>query len=703
MGSASANRWWPWLAVVAWAVLAWVGYNAAHRAVWSPGAMFLAGTGWLLVLLLAARTAVSQLFGPVFAFEVLRLGRKRWTLVVRCLYVLALCGLLAISYLAWYESIDRRISTTDGRIPAGELSKFAAIFFFEFIVVQFIALGLVTPAYVAGCIADEKERKTLEFLLATDLQNREIVFGKLAARVGTVLMLVLAGVPILGFLQLFGGIDPELLLTGTAASVITVLGFSAVGIYFSATMRKPRDAIAFTYLSLILYLIGSFVFAMFVRTTLAFFAPTWITQTIFGYTFDLTQISDAIASGNLVYQAAFVAQSMAGMGGTSVRDAAYDALGSYAAFWAIAGTGLVLLAMARLRSSALAEPRFGTVTRKGNRVARAKPAVGDSPMVWKEVFAEPRSRTGCLGRLVVIGTVGFVFLFPAGILFSQFGDVFMIRLGLIFPDLHDWLPPFWFYTNGASVAQRWDRVADAMNAWVRGATGVLGTLLMLAAAVRGAGSVTGEMEKDTWISLTSSPLSAWEIVFGKWCGTVAGLRRGYWALFAVWATALACGGFRPYMLPVVALATAFYVSIFAWLGIWCSVTARTSLIATVRAVLLGVTVIGGFWVVTAFCCILPLETMDRTVFRSIEPFLSGLLGATPPIVIGWLPWSHDENHEYGPFGWRETMFGPYLPIFGAMVWLAFGFLLAYRSHAGLSKLANRRKSYRRKIRQHGYE
>ena len=45
-----------------------------------------------------------------------------------------------------------------------------------------------------------KERKTLEFLFATDLKNREIIFGKLAARILTLLMYVVAGLPVLTLL-----------------------------------------------------------------------------------------------------------------------------------------------------------------------------------------------------------------------------------------------------------------------------------------------------------------------------------------------------------------------------------------------------------------------------------------------------------------------------------------------------------------------
>ena len=112
---------------------------------------------------------------------------------------------------------------------------------------------------MAGAIADEKERRTLEFLLATDLRDREILFGKLASRVGSLLLFLLAGLPILGLMQFFGGIDPDLVLAGFAATFATVLSLAAVGIAASVLSRKVRDAIALTYLVAIAYVLVSFI------------------------------------------------------------------------------------------------------------------------------------------------------------------------------------------------------------------------------------------------------------------------------------------------------------------------------------------------------------------------------------------------------------------------------------------------------------
>src|SRR5262249_46391325 len=113
---------------------------------------------------------------------------------------------------------------------------------------------LLTPAYVAGSIAEEKERRTIEFILATDLRNREIVLSKLGSRLANLTLFLLTGLPILSFMQFLGGIDPNLVLAGFAVTGLTMLGIGGVGILYSTWLKRPRDAIALTYLFVIVYL-----------------------------------------------------------------------------------------------------------------------------------------------------------------------------------------------------------------------------------------------------------------------------------------------------------------------------------------------------------------------------------------------------------------------------------------------------------------
>ena len=125
---------------------------------------------------------------------------------------------------------------------------FAASFVFTFLALQVLALAVLTPAYTAGALAEEKDRGTLEFLLATDLRNREIVLSKLGARLANLLLFVLTGLPILSILQFLGGVDPNLVLAGFAATFLTMAGLGGLSVFTSIYFKKPRDAIAVAYL-----------------------------------------------------------------------------------------------------------------------------------------------------------------------------------------------------------------------------------------------------------------------------------------------------------------------------------------------------------------------------------------------------------------------------------------------------------------------
>src|SRR5208282_4105240 len=95
---------------------------------------------------------------------------------------------------------------------------------------------------------------TMEFLLATDLRNREIVLSKFGSRVANLTLFILTGLPIISFIQFVGGVDPTLVLTGFAATAMTMLGLAGVSILNSVLFKRPRDAIAITYFYLIGYL-----------------------------------------------------------------------------------------------------------------------------------------------------------------------------------------------------------------------------------------------------------------------------------------------------------------------------------------------------------------------------------------------------------------------------------------------------------------
>ncbi len=685
-------RTWPWLATAAW-FAGLVALGSAGQALdWSPGRALAAALAWAAVPALLFRTAVRNMFGPVFVYEVVRLGRRRSTIIWRLLYVLGMLAVLALMYFSWLET---RSGGRGGTVSPVKLAEFATSFFYVFQVLQYLAVVVLTPAYVAGCIADEKERKTLEFLLATDLSGHEIVFGKLAARVMTLLMYVLAGLPVVAFLQLFGGIDPDLLLAGTAATVGTVLGLSAVAIFFSVSVKKPRDAIAMTYLAVAAYAVGS---AALGGVTQALARTPYLGAfAVAGQTVEWVAVCEAlrdgfdwVASGNVLYAGLLYLETSRG----AVTPVGISGvLLKFGVFWGVTGVALLAYSVTRLRAIALRQS-YGTAhvvrrDRQGRAVGgwAGRPAVGDDAMLWKEVFAEGSGRTGCVAVGMFVATAVLVFLAPFVAFVAMFAGYVPVLVAVF--DLSYESEPF---------ALRLREFAGFLNVWVRVATGVLSALLMLGAAVRGAGAVSGERDRDTWVSLVATPLTVGEMLRGKFLGVVLGMRRLTTTLLLVWALALVFGAVEPTMVAASALFLAVYISAFAWLGLFCSVTSRNSMVATVRAVLAAAFFVGGYLIVGQICCCLPFVLVAGPTNLGGSGGIDGLasaglvvLGMVPPLVMGWLPMHNldGDRDSLGIFNGRTASIGEFAPVVGLVLWAGFGLLLAALSSARFAALSNR--------------
>ena len=125
------------------------------------------------------------------------------------------------------------------------MTAFAETFFHVFLFCQLIALTIVTPVFAGGSITEEKDRGTLSFLQTSLLSNREIVMGKLAARVVFVLGLALTGLPVLAITLLFGGVDPDLLITSFAAAVMSTVSLAAFS-FWQATRHDTLKAVLFS-------------------------------------------------------------------------------------------------------------------------------------------------------------------------------------------------------------------------------------------------------------------------------------------------------------------------------------------------------------------------------------------------------------------------------------------------------------------------
>jgi hypothetical protein len=343
------------------------------------------------------RALRSWWVGPVLPFDLARAARRPRFVVVRTLYALFIA--LALGWLFVTTSARHQ-----WQVPSDQAARFAGNFFHAFLVLQFAALALLTPAYTAGAIADEKERRTLEFLLATDLSACEIVLGKLLARLLNLGTLLLAGLPVLAFLQLLGGVDVSTMLAAAAATALTVFSLAGLGLLCSVLCRRARDAIVLSYALAAAYcLLGCGAWL----GLHALSAPDrWPGLADYPSTDRRTSpvtvggLVDGLNAGNVPCAAV---QVWRGAKAAAVfQDDLLGKLGRYAAFHAAVGLACLGWSMGRLRGRVRREaaPKAPTKTGRLGWLLR-RPAVGRFPMIWKEVFAEGGLRLNTAGRVAV--------------------------------------------------------------------------------------------------------------------------------------------------------------------------------------------------------------------------------------------------------------------------------------------------------------
>lgn len=664
--SGSRQEWFVLIGVLAWLAIGYGIHVLARRL--TLGESILLYSLWLLAFGLFARDAIRNLFGPVFFYDIVRTGRQRLTFMLRWGYAVLVGFTLTMLYYSWLDGKVNYFSNPNPVVGTNELANFGYEFVNTFLIMQFIVVVLLTPVYVAGTICVDKERKILEFLFATDLRNREIIFGKLASRVCTILLFVLIGLPILALVQLFGGVDPEQLLAATVATIVTILGLSALGIWFSTMLKKARDAIMLTYLSFAAYLFVSLVAAAY--SNLAPWSGWWNTPVvIWGYSVGVNDFLSWFAEGNIFWHLIL----MGGPRGATARLELTEHLTQYCVYWLLASSLLLGHAILRLRAVTLHQAYGspgGTRSRKKkvdtadgsekvvvNELTRAYPDMGDSPVFWKEVFVDSGTRGNWTAR-ILFGLIAIMMIVPM-----------MIILWTAFID------PDTSYAR-LSFAERWYQFLEQTNAWVRIVTGILTSLILIAVVVRGAGAISTEKDKDTWISLLGTSLTSDEILSGKFWGCVLGLRRVYAFLLLIWCFGLMMGAVNVFMLILDIALMFMYIAAFSWIGLYCSMTARNTLIATVRAFFAGIFFVGGFWLAVLCCCVMPLSFSGLNNSREFEVFEYIFLGLTPPFMTGWMPMYEFERKDLGPFSPSETYgIGLAAPIIGAIVWLGFTVVL----------------------------
>ena len=589
--------------------------------------------GWLLALAILHQKGWLRVCGPLLFYDLIRIARRTRYFLLRLLYALLLGFMLCWLY------VMLSVSGQKTALSASEMARFAESFFSTFVVVQFFVACLLTPAYTAGAIAEEKERRTLEFVLATDLRNREIVLSKLLSRLANLSLLILTGLPILGFLQFLGGVDPNLVVASFAATALTVVSLAALSLFNSVLTRRARDAIALTYLGAVGYLLLSGAAWILLN-------PDWQLASWPSPDSPIT-LEDAVhgfSAGNPI--AAVIQLVAEAEKGRRIDEVLPRLLGGYALFHGCLTVLCCSWAVLRLRGIALRQAQGETRKTSTRRALWRRPSVGSYPMVWKEIFAERGLRLH-LAAKIFVGILLIASFVPVGFIFAELlGEFGSGRT-----------------VSGASF---WDGLASGMNVWVRVLGSLVACLLLLGVAARAASSVSNERDRQTLDGLLTSPLEGNAILFGKWLGSILSVRWGWLWLGAIYGLGLLTGGLELGGLLAILIAWFIYAGVVSAIGLWFSIVSRTTLRATVLTLLSTVGAGVGHWLLWVCCAPLLFGGHDGELVRWL---LSFQLGMTPPATLGYaFAFSaHDWDAATGMAKEMKEAIG--FAVLGLIIWL----------------------------------
>ena len=542
-----------------------------------------------LALAFAFRPIGLWLSSPVLVFELVRMARRSNFATMRAVYSCAILSALLLLYVRWVGlgagSFWQEL-WAPGRIPMREAAGFGEAFFLVFAIIQFVAVLIVTPICAAPAIAEEKERRTLEFLLATRLESSEIMISKMIARLSYLGLLVLTGLPMLSLLQFLGGVEPRLLLAVFIVTASTLFSLTCLSLVCSILASTSRGAIIMTYAWLAFFLV--------VSSCGEPIPYAWAT------------------GGNPVGAFARLFVVIPKLGGNEYLILA----GQYAALHLTAGAVMYVWAARNLRLRSItgdwgvlpdAPEAPKVIYERRPRphwevAAILRPPLRDRPILWKELHAEPIFHLGGAGALVAILFTGMI------------------------------LPIGYVLLMGVSIATSpGDVLSRATHPLAAYGGSFIACALLLGVALRAGGTISRERMQRTWDNLLTTTLDNRTILFEKLVGAVLSVRDGWWVLGCVWGLALVTGGLHPLAFLLLVLTWCAFAVLTAVVALYVSLVARTPLQASLGGLLGAVCVFVSPWVLWTIATAWVTPVFIQEKLRPLEDLL--WLGLTPPSTL----------------------------------------------------------------------
>jgi len=588
--------------------------------------------------------------GAIAGWELTRLARRGTPSAARLLVGLLLFVALLVTYLA---AFPRELEGLKPGLVQARLSAFGQQFSLALLIVQAAVVFVLTPLFVAGSIVEETERRTLEFLLSTDLQAREIVLGKLWPRILLVFGVVLAGWPVLAITEVWGGVDVAFVATGSLVVLGELWAIAGISAACAVGARTLRKAIVRSYLWSALLLVLPVCTCP--CATIAVLADP---AAAYSEAFDVGAARVYRGGGPYTGPPPAAAPSPA-----VVLAATLVALGLNLFVQFLIGAFGLRRAIFKLRNARYFYARmpWQQRPRKVAKWEQHPPVPQGSPLLWKEMHL-----SGQTNRFV-----RSLSLVP-GVVWLCVASVFTL-------------------VGWAAVVDQAQDVLRSMNQLIRWGGGFLVGLMAVMVGLHAAGSVTRERQQETLTDLLTIPRPRREILAAKWVGSLSKARGIAVGTAAIPLVGVLAEGLSYWAVVPLFAATLAFLTCAASFGLWVSVRAPTVQRAT-GLWLLAV----GLWVGGTFLAAEAAYLEDRTARRNRFTY-----PPQRPAPLVWdralnpaLAWSEltfrvrgsaDEESPYRSDEWRDGVVADVRDVWPSALGVSLYLLLAWAFFAAAAR------------------
>lgn len=150
--------------------------------------------------------------------------------------------LLAMVFLTFFLLYENLQGQTLVLLTVRSEQIFVAVSWLQMTIAAFL-----TPAFAAGSVSGERERRTLPVLMTTPLSPLGIILGKILSSSLLIILLLVVTLPVYSLVFLFGGAVPQEAVSVFLFQLFTIFVIAAISVMFSSIALQSAWSTVLSY------------------------------------------------------------------------------------------------------------------------------------------------------------------------------------------------------------------------------------------------------------------------------------------------------------------------------------------------------------------------------------------------------------------------------------------------------------------------